>query len=117
MKIELDMVLDARRKNSDWPYPVLTTEAVNEIGIDKLKQAIERHKEYLNSGENAGKHRRRKAKSDLNRILDMELRDYIAKRLMPEDVLESYVDEIVSGRRNPYDIIRQVINSFNGDKL
>jgi len=113
---DINMVLDTKRSNSEWDYPVVNTQAINDVGTDKLKDAITRHQTFLTSDENAALYRRRKIKTDLNRILDMELKNYISEYLLTQNNLDNYIDSVLKGESNPYEITKQIIQSLNQDK-
>ena len=114
--IEINMVLDTKRKGSEWDYPVINTQAINNIGIDQLKDAITRHRKFLTSDKNTDIYQRRKIKSDLKRILNMELKNYITEHLLTGDILNKHIDNILKGETNPYEITKQIIKSLNQDK-
>ncbi len=113
---EIDMILDAKRKGREWKYPVVSTQALTNVGIDKLKEKITEHRVFLTSEENSAAHNRRKIESDLHRILDMRLKEYVVKYILTEDNLNIYIDKILSGQSNPYDTAGEIIQSLNQDK-
>ena len=114
--LDINMVLDTKRNNSEWNYPVVNTQAINDVGIDELKDAIAGHRKFLTSDENADLYRRRKIKTDLNRILDMELKAYISEYLLTQSNLDNYIDSVLNGENNPYEITKEIIQSLNQDK-
>ncbi|MCD6162510.1 MAG: methylmalonyl Co-A mutase-associated GTPase MeaB [candidate division Zixibacteria bacterium] len=116
MAIELKMMLELKRTKSDWDYPVISTQALKDVGIDELKQTIARHREFLTLAENTEIYRRRKIKCDLKRILDMELKNYLSEHLLSPDVLNNYIDKVINGKSNPYEITMEIIKSLNKDK-
>jgi len=113
---ELNMILESKRRKSAWAYPVVATQALNNIGIDELQTLIDNHRQYLTSTDNIDWHRRRKAATDLRRIIGMELREYIAKHILTENDLNIYVERILSGESNPYQITAEIIKSLNRDR-
>ena len=114
--VDINIVLDIKRNNSEWNYPVVNTQAINDVGIDELKDAIAGHQKFLTSDENADLYRRRKIKTDLNRILDMELKAYISEYLLTQSSLDNYIDSVLNGESNPYEITKEIIQSLNQDK-
>ena len=71
---------------------------------------------HLSSTNNARWHRRHKVETDLRRILGMELREYISKHLLTESALNVYIEHILNGESNPYQVVMEIINSLNRDK-
>ena len=113
---EISMVLDAKRKKSDWSYPILSTQAVNDIGVNILKDKIALHREYLTTGTNASHNRRRRVKKELQRIFGLELKDFIEKQILTNETLDKYIDTIMGGQSDPYKISEQIINRLDRNK-
>jgi LAO/AO transport system kinase len=113
MVSELSIILDLKKQKTGWEYPVISTEAVNGKGIDELKEKIAAHREYLHSDSRYEWHRRRKIKTELTHILDKRLKAYIAEHILPENILNKYVEQIRAGEINPYDAIEAIMKKFN----
>lgn len=116
MASELKMMLQSRKVIDDWRVPVVKTQALNDIGIDELQNTIEDHKGMILSKGGGEYHRRRKIRTDLYRVLNMELKEYISKHLLTESVLDDYIDSVLNGKDNPYRITSEIIKSLNQDK-
>lgn len=114
---ELGMILDIKRKKGDWQYPVIATQGINDIGVDELKSKIFEHGEHFHSDEKYKLHRSKKIKSDLLRILDKHLKEFISEHLLPQEVLNNYVEIIINGKQNPYEIVGEIVKSLNQDKI
>lgn len=115
MARELRMMLENKIKRSDWSYSVIPAEAVNDKGIDELKDDITRHREFLLARDNGEFIRKRKVKTDLYRILSMELKEYIAKHLLTESRLNAYIESVLDGNNDPYRITSEIIKSLDED--
>lgn len=115
MVSELSIILDLKKQKTGWEYPVIATEAVNGKGIDELKEKIAVHREFLHSDSHFEWHRRRKIKSELLHILDKRLKLLIAEHILPENILNKYVEQIREGELNPYDAVETIMNQFNRD--
>jgi LAO/AO transport system kinase len=63
--IELEMMLHQNPKRAWWQVPVIATQAVNEVGIDELYQAIERHRQVLEQDGRLASKRRQQRRSEL----------------------------------------------------
>ncbi len=114
---ELKMILDIKRKKEDWQYPVIPIQAINDIGIDELKIKMTEHRENLQADNKHRIYRSKKIRSDILRILNKGIKEFISEHLLPEDVLDDYVKAILKGKQNPYDIARNIIKSLNQDKI
>ena len=113
---ELNMILEGKRKKSDWDFPVIATQALNNVGIDELQNKINSHRRYLTSSDNIEWHRRHKIEMDLKRILGMEIREFIAKHLLTESQLKMYIEHVLNGESDPYRIVSGIIKALNQDK-
>jgi LAO/AO transport system kinase len=115
MASELSIILDFKKQKTGWEYPVVKTEAVNEIGIDELKDKIAAHREFLSADSRNEYHRRRKIKTELSHILDKRLKAHIAEHILTEDVFNKYIEQIRAGELNPYDAVDRIITTLMRD--
>ena len=83
----------------EWRPPVLKTEAVNGVGVDRLWQEIERFRQHHSTHQQ----QRRKAshESRLRGILAQRLLDHVEKRL-PSGEFDRLVEAITARRTDPY---------------
>lgn len=113
---ELRVMLEARKSRDSWSVPVMTAQAINDIGIEELKEAIVKHREHLQGQGDGDYLRRRKIKNDLQRVLNLEVKEFIAKHLLTEDKLNSYIKSVLEGETDPYKLSSEIIKSLNRDK-
>jgi len=83
----------------EWRPPVLKTEAVNGVGVDRLWQEIERFRQHHSTHQQ----QRRKAshESRLRGILAQRLLEHVEKRL-PSGEFDRLVEAITARRTDPY---------------
>jgi len=83
----------------EWRPPVLKTEAVNGVGVDRLWQEIERFRQHQSQHQQ----QRRKAshESRLRGILAQRLLEHVEKRL-PSGEFDRLVEAIAARRTDPY---------------
>jgi LAO/AO transport system kinase len=83
----------------EWRPPVLKTEAVNGVGVDRLWQEIERFRQH----ESPHQQQRRKAshESRLRGILAQRLLEHVEKRL-PSGEFDRLVEAVAARRTDPY---------------
>jgi LAO/AO transport system kinase len=83
----------------EWRPPVLKTEAVNGVGVDRLWQEIERFRQHQSQHQQ----QRRKAshESRLRGILAQRLLEHVEKRLPPGE-FDRLVEAITARRTDPY---------------
>lgn len=114
---ELKMILDIKRKREEWQYPVIAAQAINDIGVDELKSKVLEHREHIHSDDKYKMHHSSKIKSDLLRILEKNLKEFILEHILSQDVLNNYVEAVISGKQNPYEIVGEIVKSLNQDKI
>ncbi len=107
---ELRMMVEGRRKNRDgnWDYPVLRTEAINDIGVDKLIENIKSHRKFI-LGESSENYIYNRVKSELKLIVKQRIIDNILPELLTEDAVDYYAKRILSNGADPYSITEELI--------
>ncbi len=96
----------------DWEAPVLLTQAHQGEGVPELCEAIQRHRRLL--VESGGLERRRAAKRrrEFQEIVAQEIRDLIIERVESDRRLARVIDEVASGRLDPYSAVAEFLSSF-----
>ena len=91
----------------EWRPPVVKTEAVNGIGVDRLWQDIERFRQH----ESPHQQQRRKAshESRLRGLLAQRLLEHVEKRL-PAGEFDRLVEAIAARRTDPYSAAAQLMS-------
>jgi len=109
---ELDMILDVRRKKGEWDYPVVSTEAVNNKGIDELLKRILEHREYITENHLLEKHRKEQIKTELKKIIELKIRELIEKNLGETDI-DQMAERVYSGQEDPYSAGERILLRLN----
>jgi LAO/AO transport system kinase len=107
---ELEMILDIRRKKGEWEYPVVSTEAVNNKGIDILLDKIARHREFIVGSRYFEKHRKEQIKTEIKKIIELKIRDIIGKKILASLNLEEIAGKILRGEDDPYSVAEKILN-------
>jgi LAO/AO transport system kinase len=109
---EVNMIMDIKRKNSGREFPVVTAEAVNNIGLDGLMEVINSEMVRIRSEDFSLKHRRRKIRYDIMKTIEHRLKNKLRKDILSDERLSGYIEEIFEGRGNPYDLARRLIDDL-----
>jgi LAO/AO transport system kinase len=109
---ELDMILDVRRKKGEWEYPVVTTEAVNNKGVDELLYKILEHKKHITENGYLEKHRKEQIKKELKKIIELKIRELIEKNL-DSNSIEQIAEKVYSGQGDPYSAGDKIFRDLN----
>jgi len=109
IKAELELSVHLRPADG-WRPPVVLTQAANDIGIDGLVSAIERHRSWQAANHDPARERERRAREFLE-VLTSELEERTARALKTGvDGTEALLDQVRTGALNPYSATRQVIH-------
>lgn len=119
IKAELESILDVHRQvraampgaPEPWETPVIPTVAIRETGIAALWEAISRHRRFRSQSDPAG-FRAARARSDLVLSLIELTHDQLERTLFDSDQLNQAVEQIVTGRADPYTVSRQLFESW-----
>jgi LAO/AO transport system kinase len=107
---ELEMILDIRRKKGEWEYPVVSTEAANNKGIDILLDKIAQHREFIVGSRYFEKHRKEQIKTEIKKIIELKIRDIIGKNILTSLNLEEIAGKILKGEDDPYSVAEKILN-------
>src|SRR5574341_90135 len=98
----LNMILDIKRHQEKWDFPVLSTSAVYEKGIPELLGAIVEHKKFLSTNGLLEKNRKQQIKNELKKILESNLRQVLEEKLGDSFDWEKSVEKIYFRKEDPY---------------
>jgi LAO/AO transport system kinase len=117
---ELNMILEIKRRKSDWELPVIPTEAINNKNTDKLLSKIFRHIEHIKQTGAFESHRRTQIRKKIDTILQNQVNFLINERLKETTDLEKIVSDIFEGKTDPYTVSRGLLEisslKFPADK-
>jgi LAO/AO transport system kinase len=110
---ELDMILDIRRKKGEWEYPIVSTEAVNNRGIDLLLDKISEHKKFVTDNGILEKHRKNQIKVDLKKIIELKVRELVDEKILNSSDIEEMAEKVYKGEDDPYSAGERILNKVN----
>ena len=98
----------------DWEVPVIATKAHEGAGVTALFEAIQRHRAVL--AESGALERRRAARRrhEFQEMVVQEIRDLILQRVERDQRLARVVEEVASGRLDPYSAVAELLASVLG---
>lgn len=112
---ELEMILDIRRKDGEWEYPVVSTEAVNDKGIDLLLSKVFQHREFIISNHFFEKHRKGQIKAQIKRIVELKIKDVIDEKVLSSLDLDQLAESVFRGEDDPYSAGERIFAQINID--
>ncbi len=96
----------------EWRPPVLKTEAVNGVGVDRLLGEIQRFREHASIQQQ--KRRKASHESRLRGLLAQRLLEYVETRL-PDGEFERLVEAIASRKTDPYSAAAHLMSQVLGE--
>ncbi|HEU65725.1 MAG TPA: methylmalonyl Co-A mutase-associated GTPase MeaB [Chloroflexi bacterium] len=96
-----------------WNIPVITTEAVNDVGIEELYKQIQLHYQALHEEGRLSQLRQLQRKQDFIKTLERKLTHKLLKLIEQDGQLSSYIDRVEKGELDPYSAADEILNSGN----
>ena len=96
--------------SSQWKIPVLATQAVNNIGLTELFQALEAHHRFLrDTGELEGRRKARRREELLARV-EYEVRRRLTLKARTDPALARLLDEVGGGKVDPHTASAEILS-------
>lgn len=105
---ELEMFLEIRGHRDGWGIPVVATQALNNVGMDTLLDRILEHESHISSHAVYERHRKSQIRGELSRIVCQQIQDLVFSQLLPSSRLDTLIEEIYEGGKDPYSSGREV---------
>jgi LAO/AO transport system kinase len=99
------------RKMNWWNIPVVTTEAVNEIGIEELYKQIQLHHEALRENGRLSQRRQLQRKQDFIKTLERKLSHKLIRLIEQDRQLSTYIERVEKGEIDPYSAADEILKS------
>ena len=95
-------------RDLDWEVPILSTEAVHDVGVVELLETIGRHRAALESSGALECRRQERRARELRALILAELRQEVDRALANGGMLERILAEVEAGRVDPYTAVRTI---------
>jgi len=110
MQTELTLMLELKYSNRppsevgqpQWRIPVLPTQAVNNLGMSELFQAIEDHHRFLSESGELGRRRKTRRREELLSRVEYEVRRRLTLKAKTDPDLARFLDEVSEGKIDPH---------------
>ena len=107
---EIESMLSLNPKDARWQVAVLQAQALNNVGIEELYQAIEKHREALESSGELARQREEQLRKELVRSIEHQVSEGLARLMERDDKLVALSEKVARGEVDPYstavDILR-----------
>jgi LAO/AO transport system kinase len=119
MVTELSLMLELKYsgKSADaaappqWRIPVLATQAVNNIGMSELFQAIEDHHRFLVSTSELQRRRKARRREELLSRVEYEVRRRLTVKAGTDPALLRLINEVSEGKLDPHTASDRILSS------
>lgn len=109
---EVNMMLDLIGERS-WTPPVLTTVAEKGEGVDKVTEAITRHRNFLAKSEEGRKRKFHRISLEVEEILSREIARIVEKS-WKENRSNTLLEELADRKRDPYSVASDLLDDVLG---
>lgn len=101
--VELQTMLHlAPAVGEEWQVPVLAVQAINDVGVQELDQAIVEHEKFIRASGKLEKRRQEQRREEFIRTVEQRLRKRLSRLMKASDRLMALWGEVEAGRIDPY---------------
>lgn len=108
---DLKQVLRLNPKHEWWEVPVLTTEAVNNVGIDRLYQEIRNHRKALEEAGQLDIRRKAQRRAEFLEVVERSVRERILALIRRSEQLTASMERVEHGDIDPYSATDELLAS------
>lgn len=110
VRIQLEVMCGMKPyKEGDWKSKIVPTQAVNDIGVDKLVDVLGEHWEYLKSSGAIKMKREQRARLELSESVEHLMRQKVEKVMTSQQVSE-IIQQLTERDSDPYTSAAEVMN-------
>jgi LAO/AO transport system kinase len=99
------------REPSWWNIPVVATEAVNDVGTERLYKQIQLHYQALCKEGRLSQRRQLQRKQDFIKTLERKLTHKLLRLIEQDGQLSSYMEKVEKGELDPYCAADEILRS------
>lgn len=97
-------------QKGSWEVPVLSTQAVNDIGIEELFQAMEDHHRTLEESGELAQRRQRQRRQEFIQTMEQHVIGRLVELMEQDGKMMSYVDRVEKGDMDPFSAARALMS-------
>jgi LAO/AO transport system kinase len=98
-------------KHEWWEVPVLTTEAINNVGIDEMYQGIKNHRKALEEAGQLDIRRKAQRRAEFLEVVERSVRDRILALIRQNERLADSLERVEKGEIDPYSATDELLAS------
>ena len=105
----LEQMLHMSPRDSEWQPPILTTQALDNIGIEELYHQIERHRQLLQETGQLSLKRRGQRRGEFVQSIEQGVRTRLLQLLEKDGRLMTALEKVERGEVDPYSASREIL--------
>jgi len=110
---ELESILDLKREKNEWEYPVVATQAVNDVGIEELWSRVSAHQKFISENGILQQKRKDQVKVELKEIIENKIKKALEEKMLSSLDLEKTVERVLKGEDDPYSAGERFLEEAN----
>ncbi len=111
LAVELEQMLHMSPRDSEWQPPIVTTQAIHDIGIEELYHQIERHRKVLQETGQLSLKRQEQRKGEFLQNIEQGIRARLMELVQKDGQLMAFVEKVVQGELDPYSASMEVLSN------
>jgi len=107
----LEQMLNMSTRDSKWQPPILTTQALHNIGIEELYQEIERHQKVLQETGQLFLKRQEHRKGEFLQTIEQGIRARLMELVQKDGQLKAFLEKVERGDVDPYSASLEILTN------
>ena len=108
---DLRQMLRLNPKHEWWQVPVLTVQAVNNIGTDEVYQQVKNHRQALQDAGQLALRRKAQRRAEFLEVVERTIRERILALIRQSESLTEALDKVEQGNIDPYSATGELLDS------
>lgn len=107
----LEQMLNMSTRDSKWQPPILTTQALHNVGIEELYQEIERHQKVLQETGQLSLKRQEHRKGEFLQTIEQGIRARLMELVQKDGQLKAFLEKVERGDVDPYSASLEILTN------
>ncbi|MBM7866824.1 methylmalonyl Co-A mutase-associated GTPase MeaB [Heliobacterium gestii] len=109
IEVMLDLGARTRPGTQEWRPPVVRTVAMRDSGIDQLLDAVQKHRDHLETTGKLADERKQRIKLELREVIEHHIKDLIRNKVEKTGEWDRILDEVIHRTLDPNTAAEQVL--------
>lgn len=107
----LEQMLNMSTRDSKWQPPILTTQALHDVGIEELYQEIEKHQKVLQETGRLFLKRQEHRKGEFLQTIEQGIRARLMELVQKDGQLKAFLEKVERGDVDPYSASLEILTN------